>query len=146
MTKLRRLYLSTVARADGGEQVGEEQPALQEIDLAVELDAGRREHLPVKAQPREDLRPEKSLIAKIVYGEHRGDALKEWIASKQRFQINRDQGGLPVVNMHHVGLEPEGAARFKRCPAKQSLSLRIVGVVVPGRGLVQAVAVERAVV
>src|SRR5574341_251827 len=146
MTQLRRPYLLTVARADGGEKVGEEQPALQEIDLAVELDAGRCEQLPVKAQPREDLRPKDALIAKIVYGEHRADALKEWIASKQRFQIHRDQGGLPVVSMHRVGLEREGAARLEGCQAKQAEPFRVVGVILPGRGLIQTIAVERGIV
>src|SRR5512135_2381866 len=72
--------LVRIARAGAahrGEQVGEDQRALQEVELAVELDAGGGEEVPAEAGHRHVVVPEHALVGQVVDGEDGGEAAQE---------------------------------------------------------------------
>ena len=67
----RRLDLLGVARADGGDHVGERDAALEEVEVAVELHLPPVEVLPVDAGELHVPVPEAALVGDVVDREHR---------------------------------------------------------------------------
>ena len=63
--------LLRVGPAHRGEEVGEDQAALEEVELAVELEAGGREEVPSEPGDRHVVVPEHALVGEVVDREQR---------------------------------------------------------------------------
>ncbi len=99
--------LAGVGRADGRDDVRPRDAALEERELAVELEPLHRPPVRGQTQRVEDGPLERPLVGHVVDGEEGGGALR--VVGQQR----RDQTGLPVVGVNDV-----------RAPAERTVSER----------------------
>ena len=139
--------LARVGAADRGEQVGEDEPALEEVELAVELDAGRCEQVPAEPGHRHVVVPEHALVGEVVDGEERARSppRRGW----SRYSVRRYTGTRPVCQSlawticGRQGPPPVSGScgdRFETAPAEEDEPLAVVPVVAVG-GAVQALAI-----
>src|SRR5262249_27266188 len=143
--------LAGVRAADGGEEVREDQSRLEKVELAVELDPGRREQVPAEPGHRHVVVPEYALIRQIVDREDRGELAEARRVAVERAEVDGDEAGLPVIAVND--LWPPGAPprlpdqrqRFEPAAAEEDKALAVVPVVAVGRP-VEALAVEVLVV
>ena len=92
------LDLVRIARADGGDAIGERQAALDQRKLAVELQRVRRPPVRRQAQRVGVRARHQPLVGEVVDGE---DGLG---ARCFQAEQGRQQAGLPIVRVHHVGV------------------------------------------
>ncbi len=104
-----------------------ELPPVEEMPLQ----PGQR-HLPVREQPE---------IGQVMNREQRAGRAQLGDALIDRFQIHRNQSGLPVVAVDDVGSKVEGLDRFQHGPIEKDEALAIVVVILAVRP-VEPVAVE----
>ncbi|CCC96390.1 protein of unknown function [Azospirillum baldaniorum] len=129
-TVLRRLDFVGVGRADRGQAVGVEAAGLEEADAAVifhpvDPEGGGRQaevaHHPGAEQP---------LVGDVVDRRHRARPERPGEAVGAQFQIGRDQAGLPVVPVQHVGTPPRVEAvlrrEARRAPGQGGEAFRVV--------------------
>jgi hypothetical protein len=109
----RRLDLARVARADGGDRVGELQAGLEHRQLAPELDAVHAAPVVRHAQQRRRWPWEHALERQVVDGD---DAGRRRLVRQDRArarQVQRRHAAGPVVGVHHVG-GPAAQGRMHR--------------------------------
>ncbi len=136
-----RLDLPGVRRADRAEQVGEDQARLHEAEPAVELELTPVEQVPVQAGQRHVPVPEQAQVRQVVDRQQRPGRGQLGHVLVERAQIHRDQAGLPVVAVDHVGAQVQGP---DRSPARRAGRRRSARSCRRNRcpGAVEAVAVE----
>ena len=113
--------LHGVGRRYGRDPVGELQPCFQEADRAIMLDAVPGERSGRQAKRHHQLRRKLALEGQIVHGH---DRARRGLAAV--VHIGRGKAGLPIVHVHHIGLEgPEASqARCRRRPCQAPRSDR----------------------
>ena len=139
-----RLDLGGVARAHGGERVGEDHAGLQEVDLAVELEELGHEVAGVEVEDVPVVGRETALEGEVVEGEDGAQAPELRIERGRGAEEGGCERGLPLVDVQHVGRLALGAQPLERGTAEEGEALGVVGVVLPAFP-VEAVAVEVAV-
>ena len=126
--KFRGLDFLAVLPADGGDEVGKYQRALQEIHLAEEFHLGDGEQVPGQREQRQSVGREQSLISHVVNGEDGADVAEGWVFGVLRAQQNGDERGLPVVavkNLRHA----QNFRSFQHGAGEQREALGVVGIV-----------------
>ena len=128
LAKLRGLNLLGVFPAHRGQNVGVNNPALQEIEVVELFHLVHCEHVPWKKQLLGGDGRKCSLVGRVMDRQHRARALEHRVVCVQGAQIHRNQRRLPVVHMEYIR-----HAQQLRClqhrPAEQAESLRIVRVI-----------------
>jgi hypothetical protein len=99
-SELRRLDLERVSRADGRDQIGEVDAALEQADAAPELHRIEPHQIPRQIEPRQPIRFEQALIREVVDRKDRRNVAKDRMRGVERAQINRREPRLPVVRVH----------------------------------------------
>ncbi len=131
-----------VGGADRRQQVGGHQPALQAVDLPVELQPLDAEERLRQIRERPALRREHALVGEVVHGQHGADRLPEAIGRERPAQVGADERRLPVMGMHDLRLPAQLRDRAEdrlREDAEALQVIREVGALV----LVEPVAVEQ---
>ncbi len=134
------LDLLAVLAADRGDEVGVNQCAFQQVDLAEEFQLADGEQVPGKHQQRQRLRREQALVADVVDGEDRRHGTEGGVVFVESMQQDRYQRRLPVMAVKYVG-RPQDLAAFNHRPREQGEALGII-VVVAQRRSVESLAVE----
>ena len=130
-----RADLLAVAGADRGDGVGVEQAPLEQVDPAVILDALGVKQVLRDAGVRHGGRGEDPLVREIVHREQRGRPRERPREVRPLPQVQRQQRGLPVVRVDHVGVLAEGlqgrrerrgrrARTARRCPSSRRRGCR----------------------
>ncbi len=142
-----RADLPRVGAADGGEQVREDQRALEEVELAVELEAGGGEEVPPEPGHRHVVVPEHALVGEVVDGEQGREPAQQRVIAVERAQVDGQEPGLPVVGVDDLrGPADTGARGLERgqtlqgAAAEEHEALAVVPVVAVG-GAVEIVAI-----
>ena len=120
--------LLRLGRAHRGDEVGEGQSALEEVDLAVPLELAPVVQLPGKPDLGHHLGRKVSLIAGIVDREDRGGIARVPLVQRGA-QVDQRQGGVPVVRVEQdrSGHEPrQGSDRGER---EEGEPASVVGIV-----------------
>ncbi len=154
-TVVGRLDLTGVGRADGVEQVAEDDAGLEEVDVPVELELARVEEPPVEAEQAHVPVPEHALKGDVVDGEQGADTVVEQAAAGVALgavrlaQVDGDEPGLPVVGVDDLGPEIGQADGLEDGAVKEGETRAVIGVVafaaVGGGLLVEAAAAGRVV-
>src|SRR5439155_21131988 len=110
-------------RADGGELVGEDEPRLHEIELAVELQGVGVEQVAGQREVAHRLAREDALVGEIVDGEYRARLEGRRAPRPAALQDQRRERRLPVVRVHAVGQEVDLLGRLQGARAKQREAL-----------------------
>ncbi len=106
LAELRRLYLLGVLAAHGGQQIGKNHAALEEVEAVVLLHLVHGEKLPWEQELLRGIGRKLTLVGGVMDGEHRGRAAEHGIGGVSRAQIHRNQRGLPVVDVEDVAARP----------------------------------------
>ena len=138
---LRGLDFLAVLPAHRGDEVGEDQRALQEIHLAEEFHLGDGEQVPGQREQRQGVRRKQALVSHVVDGEDGGHVAEGGVFGVLRAQQDGHQRGLPVVAVKDLG-HAENLRSFQHGAGKQGEALGVVGIVAGG-GAVKGVAVEK---
>ena len=126
--EFRSLNLLRVAPAHRGQKVREDQPALQEVDLAVEFQRVHGEQRVGQPDAFHRRLRKQSLIAQVVNREDHRQRPHHRIVRVLRAQQQRHQRRLPVVAMNHVR-QPHALHELDRHARKLGIALRVVGIV-----------------
>ena len=135
------LDLLGIATADCVDRVGEDQPGLHQVQLAVELHLMPVEVSPVESGQQHVPVPELPLIGHVVDREQTGDPFIPRRGAILDFQVGRNQAGLPIVGMQHVDVQVEQPNCLEDRAAEEDKPLAIVDVVL-AVGPVEFVAIE----
>src|SRR5205823_5209234 len=115
--------------------VAENEPGLQEVEMAVTLELVGIVEPPIQPGGERGAAPKRPLIGKVVDGEQRPDIL---VPRLQRgvgipvvlfAQVNRDEAGLPVVGMDDIGPEIEEADGLEHGATEEDEALIVVRVI-----------------
>ncbi len=139
-TVFRALDLLAVLPAHRGDEIGEDQRALQEVHLAVEFELVDGEQVPRQQQERQRVGRKQALVADVVDGKHRARVMERGIVRIQAAQQDRHQRRLPVVAVKNVG-RAQDLRRLDRGAAEKPEALRVIAVVAE-RCAVESVAIE----
>jgi len=113
--------LARVGRGNGGDPIRGPDPALEEVDLVPS-----RHELPADAVQAKVLSPrprERSLVGEVVDREHRPRR-----SSQFRAEVHRDEGGVPIVGVDHVGKPSTGRTEVERGPRQKREPFQLIGV------------------
>ena len=132
--------LPAVLPADRVDPVGKDQSRFQEVELSRQFELRRVQPAGGEGDLWQRRLGELPLIGQVVDGQKRPGAVEKGVGSINRFQICRDEGGVPVVAMNHVGRGSRALGKLQSSQRKQRKAFGIVRVVPPAR-LIQSVAI-----
>ena len=135
---LRGLDLQSVSRRHGGEQVGCADAGLEQVQGAVELEAGAVVQLPRQAQLDELVAAVDPLVADVVDRQHAAGVCEA--RPLDRVEVDRREGSRPVMGVDHVRCPLQRPGQLQRAPAEHGEALDVVAEVWLPTGSVDAVA------
>jgi hypothetical protein len=128
----RRAKLAGLGRAHRGHVVGEGQPALEQVDLAVPLEVGPVVELPGQADLRHHLWAEMALVAGIVHRQHDARVPGPGLRLQDGADVHRRERGVPVVRVDEDPLLGEAGNRRHCRQREEGEPARVIGIVRPG--------------
>ena len=129
--KIGHLQLVGVGGGHGGDGVGAEDGALEEVHVAVHQQRAVLGPAGVQAeQVAQDVRVEAALILDVMNGQHRADAPVAVLPHAVVLQVDGHQGGLPVVAMDDLRPELQMPQHPHHSPGEESEPLAVVHVAV----------------
>ena len=115
----RREDLFRISVADGVDDVGKVQATTKQVDDVVQPRNARLDQAPrLEVRQVERAVAEDPLKREIVDREHGRHVRKERVRGIEAGQHVGDDGGVPVIHVDHIRLEPERAEHLQRGPAE----------------------------
>ena len=145
LAELGRQDLPGVRLADRVDDVGEQEAARHQVDDVVEIgrDVGMGDEAGLgQARDLEHPVAEDALVLQVVRGVERRDVPEERVGLVDGLEPVRDQRGVPLVAVDHVGLPVERAAGLERGPREEDEALGVVRVHVDALAVEVALAVH----
>src|SRR5262249_41252709 len=138
--EFRGLDLLAVLAADGGDVVGKDQGALQEIHFAPEFHLVDGQQVPGQHQQGQRIRRKDSLVAQVVDGKNRKGVTEDRVGGVTGAQQHGNKRRLPVVTVEDV----RHAGNLGRLHYRSRIQREALGIVrvIAGGGAVQGLAVE----
>ena len=121
MAALRRADLLRVGWRDGRHAARGEQPALEQVDRAVELEPLRREVLPRQAERLHRGLREAPLLREVVDGQQRRHRRERGVALRH---VDRERGG-PIVRVQHIEARLALLDQLERAERQERKALRV---------------------
>jgi hypothetical protein len=124
-----RPELAGLSGAHRGDEIGEHQPALQEVHLPVPLELMPVVDLPRQPDVGHRLRREVALVPRVVHRQHGRGRRREALAGERGAEIDRDERRMPVVRVQQHRPRHEPGQGRERSQGEERESPRIVGIV-----------------
>ncbi len=139
---LRSHNLGSITGADGSNSVGENDAALEKVDIVIELQATVIEKTPIEVEERPGGISETTLVSQVMNGHHGFDIRQCGVAEGLGFEKDDRQSGMPVMGMEYmVGLK---AHQFQDSTGKKDKAFGVVRIILICRS-VEAIPIEIAV-
>src|SRR5207249_2572438 len=116
------------------DRVGEDQPGLEEVDIAVKLEMARREEVSIQAQQFPLIRRKQPLVPKTVNREHGAHGRESRIQLGLDLEKSNRQAGLPIVRVKYVR-SSDLAEHFQNAAREEDESLGVVRVIAVPRAI-----------
>src|SRR4030042_1808264 len=135
------LDLFAIFLAHGIDRIGINNSSLQEVDPLPKFDSLRVVHFRRKASQGEFLLLEYPLVGNVMDGEYGGRMGKKRVLLVDRFEIGRDQSGLPFMMVDDIRGEPTVLTKIENGFGEEDETFCIIKVITLG-GAVEVFPVE----